>query len=190
MNNSPVSARPRAVRKFPRLFGALFGPSGSLRLIVLLVLLALGVAIGGHMYGRRLAASYLDERDTTIQLLRSEGEKLETRYNDQLAQLAALQAKLTNTHAALDAITPSENTYHINPNQSLVVADGHLTIGLIGPPTNEKITLNINGKQQAMAAGDKLRITPDSSTVCQVNLNSFDMFKAVVYAACEMADMR
>jgi D-lyxose ketol-isomerase len=61
---------------------------------------------------------------------------------------------------------------------------------LIGPPTNEKITLNINGKQQAMAAGDKLRITPDSSTVCQVNLNSFDMFKAVVYAACEMADMR
>jgi hypothetical protein len=41
-----------------------------------------------------------------------------------------------------------------------------------------------------MAAGDKLRITPDSSTVCQVNLNSFDMFKAVVYAACETADLR
>jgi hypothetical protein len=75
---------------FPRLFGALFGPSGSLRLIVLLVLLALGVAIGGHMYGRRLAASDLAERDTTIQLLRSEGEKLETRYNDQLAQLGRL----------------------------------------------------------------------------------------------------
>ena len=83
-----------------------------------------------------------------------------------------------------------KSTYHINPNQSLVVADGHLTIGLIGPPTNEKITLNINGKQQAMAAGDKLRITPNSSTVCQVNLNSFDMFKAVVYAACETADLR
>lgn len=190
MSNSPASARPRAVRMFPRLFGALFGPSGSLRLIVLLVLLALGVAIGGHMYGRRLAASDLVERDTTIQLLRSEGEKLETRYSDQIAQLAALQAKLTNTRAALDAIMPSENTYHINANQSLTVGDGHLTLGLIGPPTNENIVLNINGKQQSLAAGDMLRITPSSSTVCQVHIRSFDMFKAVVYAACETAEPR
>ncbi len=190
MSTSPASVRPRAARMFPRLFAALFGPDGHLRLIVLLVLLALGVAIGGHIYGRRLAAADLAERDTTIQLLRSEGEKLEGRYSDQVAQVAALQAKLTNTQAALDALAPSENTYNIHSNQSLTVGDGHLTLGLIGPPTNEKITLNINGKQQTMAAGDDLHLTPNPSTVCRVNLRSFDMFKAVVYATCETAELR
>lgn len=61
---------------------------------------------------------------------------------------------------------------------------------MIGPPTNEKITLNINGKQQTMAAGDNLHIAPNPSTVCQINLRSFDMFKAVIYATCETAELR
>ena len=190
MSNSPASARPRAVGMFPRLYRLLIGPGNRLRLIVLVVLLAIGVAIGGHIYGRRLAANDLAERDTTIQVLRSEGEKLETRYSDQSAQLAALQAKLTNIKAELDAIMPSENTYHINANQSLVVGDGRLTIGLIGPPTNQGITLNINGKQQLLGAGDVLRIAPNSSTVCHVEVRSFDMFKAVIHAVCEIAAPR
>ena len=188
MSNSPASARPRAVGMFPRLYRLLIGPGHRLRLIVLVALLALGVAVGGHIYGRRLAANDVAERDTTIQVLRSEGEKLETKYSDQSAQIAALQAKLINTQAALDAIMPSENTYHINPNQSLIVGDGHLTIGLIGPPTNQGITLNINGKQQVLGAGDMLRIAPNPSTVCHVNVRSFDMFKAVIHAACEIAE--
>lgn len=187
MSNSPASARPRALGMFPRLYRLLVGPGNRLRLIVLLVLLAIGVAVGGHIYGRRLAANDLAERDTTIQVLRSEGEKLETRYSDQSAQIAALQAKLTNIQAELDAIMPSENTYHINPNQSLVVGDGQLTIGLIGSPTNHGITLNINGKQQSLAAGDALRIAPNASTVCHVDVRSFDMFKAVIRAVCEIA---
>ncbi len=190
MSNSPASARPRAVGMFPRLYRLLAGPGHRLRLLVLLVLLALGVAVGGHIYGRRLAANDLAERDTTIQVLRSEGEKLETRYGDQSAEIAALHAKLTNTQAELDAIMPSENTYHISANQSLIVGDGRLTIGLIGPPTNQGITLNINGKQQSLVVGDTLRIAPNSSTVCHVDVRSFDMFKAVIRAACEIAEPR
>ena len=61
---------------FPRLYRRLVGPGHRLRLIVLVVLLALGVAVGGHLYAQRLAASDLAERDSTIQVLRSEGEKL------------------------------------------------------------------------------------------------------------------
>lgn len=190
MSTSPASARPRAVGMFPRLHRLLVGPSNRIRLILLLVLLAMGVAIGGHIYGRRLAANDLAERDTTIQVLRSEGEKLEARYGDQSAQISALQAKLTNIQAELDAIMPSENTYHINANQSLIVGDGHLNIGMIGPPTNGGILLNINGKQQSLAAGDTLRLTPNSSTVCHVDVRSFDMFKAVIHAVCEIAEPR
>ena len=190
MSNNPASARPRPLGMFPRLYRRLIGPGHRLRLSVLVVLLVLGVTVGGHLYAKRLAANDIAERDATIQVLRSEGEKLEAKYSDQSAHLAALQAKLTNTQAELDAIMPSENTYHINANQSLIAGDGHLTIGLIGPPTNQGITLNINGKQQSLAAGDTLRVAPNPSTVCHVEVRSFDMFKAVIRAVCEIAEPR
>lgn len=182
----PALARPRAVGLFPRLYRLLIGPGHRLWLIVPLVLLALGVVVGGHIYEPWLAGDDLAERDTTIQVLNSEGEKIERRYSERSAQLAALQAKLTNIEAELDAIMPSENTYYIKANQSLIVGDGRLTIGLIGPPTKQGITLNINGKQQSLGAGETLRIAPNSSTVCHVEVSSFDMFKAVIHAVCEI----
>jgi len=48
---------------------------------------------------------------------------------------------------------------------------------MIGSPGNEGINLNINGKQQKVAAGDVIRVSPDASTACQVQLQSFDMFR-------------
>ena len=104
MSTNPASARPRPLGMFPRLYRRLVGPGHRSRLIVLVVLLALGVAVGGHLYAQRLAASDLAERDSTIQVLRSEGEKLESKNSDQSAQISALQAKLTNTQAELNAI--------------------------------------------------------------------------------------
>ena len=59
-----------------------------------------------------------------------------------------------------------------------------MTIGLIGSPTNESITLNVNGKQQKMTAGDVIHVSLDASTTCQVQIQSFDMFKAVLIASC------
>jgi hypothetical protein len=50
--------------------------------------------------------------------------------------------------------------------------------------TNDGIKINVNGKQQSAAAGDVIRLTPDSSTACQLQIVSFDMFKAVVAASC------
>ena len=82
---------------------------------------------------------------------------------------------------------PSANTYNISPNQSLIVADGHLTIGLIGSPGNESVTLAINGKQQTVSAGQVITVAPDPSTNCQVQVQSFDMFKAVLTASCAAA---
>jgi hypothetical protein len=79
---------------------------------------------------------------------------------------------------------PSENTYGVSPNQSLIVADGHLTVGLIGAPANQSVNININGKQRPAAAGDVIDVAPDPSTSCQVRLQSFDMFKAIITATC------
>jgi hypothetical protein len=66
----------------------------------------------------------------------------------------------------------------------MIVASGRLTIGLIGPPTNESINININGKQQSAATGDAIKFQLDPSTTCQVRVLSFDMFKAVLNASC------
>ena len=86
--------------------------------------------------------------------------------------------------AKLDAIIPSENKYNIDPNQSLVLADGHLTVGLIGAPRDDGIDININGKRYSAVVGDVIRVTADPSTTCTVKIQSFDMFKAQFTASC------
>jgi hypothetical protein len=100
--------------------------------------------------------------------------------------MTALQLKLTTTSNALNAITPSQDAYNINPNESIIVASGRLTIGLVGSPTNEGININVNGKQQLAAAGDVIKSSVDSAA-CQVGVQAFDMFHAVVTASCAAA---
>jgi hypothetical protein len=60
-------------------------------------------------------------------------------------------------------------------------------VGLVGPPANDSVVLNINGKTQSVSAGQTLSISPDPTTKCQINLQSFDLFKAVVAATCAAA---
>jgi hypothetical protein len=150
----------------------------------LLLLVAALVGIASYIVG--LNVGYLDIAGArqVIQSLRADNQKLKTELADQNAKHAVMQTKLVNAQAALDAIIPSQNTYNIKPNQSMIVADGRLTIGLIGPPTNENITININGKHQSAATGDVINVALDPTTSCQVKVQSFDMFKAVLAASC------
>jgi hypothetical protein len=183
-----VSARPTSARFETRISRGLAAFIGSrIGIVVIGALLIAGVGIGGHMYGRQLARGDTQERDAAIIQLRTDVQKLDGQITDQNGKLAALQTKLTSVQAALEAIMPSANTYTIQPNQSVIAADGRLTVGLVGPPTNEGINVNINGKQQLIAAGDVVHLAPDSSTSCQVEVQSFDMFKAIVTASCTAA---
>lgn len=168
-----------------RLNRALVTRRGRIELAILAAVVIAVVAIGSHVYGKWVARSEVLDRDLTIQRLRSEGEKLEATVEAHIATIVALQAKLKQLQAALYAMMPAEHTYNINPNQSLIVAGGHLTIGLVGSPTNEYVNININGKQQSATAGTVLNVAPDSATSCAVTIQSFDMFKAIVTASCE-----
>jgi hypothetical protein len=134
-----------------------------------------------------LSSIDLAEREAQLEQLRAESQKQKRDIDSKSQQLSTLQGKLTKTQAALDAIMPSAHTYNINPNQTLILGDGHLTVGLVGPPANDSVLLNINGKTQAVAAGQTLTITPNPTTQCQINLQSFDVFKAVVVATCAAA---
>jgi hypothetical protein len=128
----------------------------------------------------------VDVKRQTLQL-QSENQRLKRQIVQQDSNLIAAQAKLKSAQAALDEVMPSANTYVISPNQSMIIADGRLSVGLIGSPTNENVTININGKRQAISTGDVVNIALTPSTTCRVRMESFDMFKAIVTASCEPA---
>jgi hypothetical protein len=65
----------------------------------------------------------------------------------------------------------------------VVVGDGRLTLGLVGLPTTDGVTINVNGKQYTVAAGAVIDVA-DASAPCKVAVQSFDMFKATVTASC------
>jgi hypothetical protein len=175
----------QSVQTRSRLYRVMTANRGRLLLIV--------AVLGGiACYVIGLNVGYLDiaAARQLIQQLRVDNQKLKTELADQIAKQAVLQGKLASAQAALDAIVPSENTYSIKPNQSMIVADGRLTIGLIGSPTNESINININGKKQSAAPGDVINIALAPPTTCQVRVQSFDMFKAVLGASCAPAQSR
>lgn len=152
-----------------------------------LFLITILVGIGSYVVG--LNVGYLDIAGARqfIQQLRADNQKLKTQIADLNATQVALQNKLSTFEAALDEIIPAKNTYNVKPNQSMIVASGRLTVGLIGPPANDSVNINVNGKQQTAAPGDVIKVTLDPSTVCQVRVQSFDMFKAVLNASCTQA---
>jgi hypothetical protein len=148
----------------------------------------IGIIIGAaaaYLLGLELAYQDMAAvKQHTIQL-QSEIERLKRQIVLQESNLTIAQAKIRSTQAALDEVMPSKDTYIVSPNQSMLVAGGRLSIGLIGTPTNANVTMNINGKQQLVATGDTLNFAPDSSTSCRVRVQSFDMFKATITAVCE-----
>src|SRR5262249_36532568 len=125
----------------------------------------------------------IDSRDLVLQSRAQVGE-LNARLPGQPAQQRALQGTLERVQAALDAIIPSRNTYNFSPNQSMILAEGRLTVGLVGPPTNERVNVNINGKQHSAGAGDVIHFALDPSTACRVPVQRFDMFRATLKASC------
>lgn len=174
--SGPVSSRPHLLR----------GEYAAVTLIACIVGL-LCIVIGGHLYGRFLAARDLGGRDTAIEQMRAESQKQKRDIDQKSAQITELERKVSDAQMALEAIVPQKNTYNIAPNQTLLVGDGHLMVGLIGSPGNDGVLLNINGKQQMVPAGQAITVAPDASTNCRVSVQSFDMFKAVVHATCSGA---
>jgi hypothetical protein len=156
-------------------------------LILGIVVITLCCAIGGYMFGLDLTYRELAAVKDRVLQLEPESLRLKRAIVDQNAELVELQSKLATTETALRAILPSENTYSVSPNQSLIVKGTHLTIGLIGLPANDSVNVNINGKQQKMTTGDVIHVALDGSTNCQVSVQSFDMFKAVLTASCAAA---
>ncbi len=156
------------------------------RIYILLIetLLILGVALIGHITGRELARRQLAQRDATIQQLREERQQVSAELNQRADRILTLQTRLNHVQGVLDEIVPSENIYVMRPNQSFIVAGGRVHVGLTGVPTIQGVTLNIAGKPHLLNAGDVVKVDLGDSRLCQVTVQSFDMFKVVIHATC------
>ncbi|MFN3350499.1 hypothetical protein [Pseudorhodoplanes sp.] len=155
------------------------------RVYILLIetLLILGVALIGHITGRELARRQIEQRELTVQQLREERQQLNAELNQRADRILTLQTRLNHVQGVLDEIVPSDNIYVMRPNQSLIVAGGRVTVGLVGTPSIQGVNINVNGKQVLVNAGDVIKVTEDNR-VCQVTVQSFDMFRVIVHATC------
>ena len=109
--------------------------------------------------------------------------------SNQSETIAKLTADLKAAQDKIREMMPSPgnpNTYNIKTNQSLIVEDGRLQIGLVGSPRQESVVLNLNGEQKLVATGDIINTALDSSTNCRISVISIDILNAtaVVYATC------
>ncbi len=148
------------------------------RLLTLVVILA--AIVGAYVIGLQMARRDLADAKQLVQQTQTESQRLKNQIAEQNSELAGVRSALAKVQATLNEIMPSKDTYQILSNQSVIVADGRLTIGLVGSPSNQGINININGKQQVAAPGDIIDVTPN----CHVRVQSFDMFKAIVTVMC------
>lgn len=168
----PTSARSRTYRLFMTREGRY------------LLVTALMGGIVGYLLGLNSAYVEMQAGKVALQQSRAENQKMKSEVAGESVKASAMESGIAKLQATLDELVPSENTYNIKANQSLIVGGGRLTVGLIGAPTNDSVTLNVNGKRQQLGTGDVLNVAADNRTNCQVRLQSFDMFKAVVTATC------
>ncbi len=157
---------------------------GRLIFLTVAACLLIGGGIGTFFFFRNLAYADLVAARQRVLQLQNEGETLKKQVDSQAVKINSLEMELKQTKDDLEEIRPSKGRYAIPPNELRIVAGGRLTVGLIGAPANESITLSINGKEQTATAGQVINVGADASTNCQVTIQSFDMFKALIVATC------
>jgi hypothetical protein len=155
--------------------------AGSRTLLLLIILL---IGIGGYALGLNMARREIADSKALVQQLQTESQKIKKDAAALAATNTQLEAKFDSLQNAMNQMKPSKDTYNLKPNQSIVVGDGRLTLGLIGSPDNDSIKINVNGKAETAAPGTVIKVSPDGSTACQVAVQSFDMFGATVTASC------
>jgi hypothetical protein len=183
----PTSSCSRQVWLSPSLHNLLMTRIGRIKALFTVLFVIALVAAGGQIYGQHLAYHDMLDRDQAVRQLEIQSQALDREKISQSAEVTSLQAQLADAKQKLNTVLPAKDTYTINPNQALVVAGGRLTLGLVGMPTSDGVTINVNGKQFPATAGDVIRVAENASSPCTVVVDSFDMFSAVLTASCTEA---
>ena len=178
MRKTAESTRSRQARtKLSRLLTARHGRA--------LIVGAIFGGAAGYLIGLNVAAFDISSAKVLVQQVRTDNQKLKIEIIDQNARQVALQTKLTGAETALKAIVPTDDTYVIKPNQSLMCRWA-IGWGLVGYHQRKR-QYHINGQRQSAASGDIINVAVEPPATCQVRVQSFDMFKAVLSVMCGAA---
>jgi len=92
-----------------------------------LLLTALMGGIIGYLLG--LNTAYVERASIKLFLeqSRAENQKMQSAMAGENVKIAAMESSITKLKTTLEELIPSENTYNIKVNQSLIVGGGRLT---------------------------------------------------------------
>lgn len=140
------------------------------------------VAICSYGLGRAVMTYDINNLREQFEILQKRNKVSMDDADREREQKKALTATLTDTQGQLkDAFSPYR-TIVVNSNDTISIATGSFTVGLVGPPTGDKITISINGRPETLSVTGSTTVSASSS--CQIQVKSFDMFKAALVATC------
>jgi type II secretory pathway pseudopilin PulG len=146
----------------------------------LLILLGV-VAICAFFAGVASRTYVINDTRQQINALQKDNRVLREAIQHEKDAEKALADKLAASDNQLKDAFNAYRTIVLNGNDTTSVSTGHFTVGLMGPPTNEKVSVNVNGSPHTVAAGDSIDI---GSSTCRVEVKSFDMFKVTLLTSC------
>jgi hypothetical protein len=142
----------------------------------------LGVVVICAFGAGEASRTYLiNDKLQQIDKLQKDNGVLRTAVQGERDEKKSLADKLAATDRLLREAFNAYRTIDLNVNDTTSVSTGSFTVGLVGPPANEKVSINVNGTQHTVAAGDSI----DAGIAnCRVQVKSFDMFKVTLLASC------
>jgi hypothetical protein len=146
----------------------------SVVILGVVALCAFGAGVAYQTYALHHMARQLDDAQ-------KENDRMKEIVQRAEIEEKALKDKLAGADIQLNDVFNAYRTIVLNGNETASVSTGHFMVGLVGPPTNEKVSINVNGTQHTVAAGDSVDV---GASNCRVEVKSFDMFKATLLTSC------
>lgn len=139
------------------------------------------VAICAFSAGVASRTPVINDRQQQISQLQKDNQNLRDVTQSEKDKTKALAEKLAVTDTQLKDAFNAYRTIVLNGNDMASVSTGNFTVGLVGPPTNEKVSINVNGTQHTVAAGDTIDVGVSN---CRVEVKKFDMFQVTLLTSC------
>jgi len=139
------------------------------------------VAICAFGAGEASRTYVVNDKLQQIDKLQKDNGVLRTAVQHERDENKSLADKLAATDNQLREAFNPYRTIDLNVNDTTSVSTGSFTLGLVGPPANENVSINVNGTQRTVAAGDSIDVGISN---CRVQVKSFDMFKVTLLTSC------
>ena len=147
---------------------------GTVIILLIITICAFGAGRASNTYAINDARQQITILQKDIQGMRDLVQRAQEEKKN-------LDEKLAATDRQLRDVFNVYRTLVLNGNETTLVSTGHVTVGLVGPPTNDKVSINVNGTPHTVGAGDTIDV---GASACRIEVKSFDMFKVTLLTSC------